>query len=111
MAQRLAACRNLLLLCVFLTASYGYAEEPRNHRVMVEAAARTRVERAASIPRRELELALRQREEVMAEVEQRIQELGLSASAGELTDLLGQRAHLELAIDKCRLDETRAGGC
>jgi hypothetical protein len=66
---------------------------------------------ADSIPRREKELALRERKDVVVEVKQRMQEMGVSASADEITDLLGQRAHLELGLDKCRLASKNAGDC
>ncbi|MFL6193024.1 MAG: hypothetical protein ACJ75H_02540 [Thermoanaerobaculia bacterium] len=90
------ACRTAaVLLGLFLTASYGYGEKPRDREAPAEL--------ASTISRRELELALRDRKEVLVEVKKRIQELGLKASAEELTDLLGRRAHLEVAIDKCRL--------
>ena len=39
-----------------------------------------------------MELALRRREEVLAEVTQRMQEMGVRASAEELTDLLATAA-------------------
>ncbi|HVG09169.1 MAG TPA: hypothetical protein VNM67_15795 [Thermoanaerobaculia bacterium] len=77
----------------------------------MEPAREARKALAESIPRRELELALRDREEVLVEVEKRIQEMGLNASAEELTDLLEQRAHLVIGLDKCRLASTKAGDC
>lgn len=95
--------RIVLGLAIVLTASSAHAEEPRGDRIKVESSREAREALAASIPRREIELALRDRKEVLAEVKTRIQELGLSASADELTDLLGQRAQLEIALDKCRL--------
>lgn len=103
MVQRLRACRSVLLLGVFLTASYGYGEEPRNNPAAVKLSLEERTSLATSIPRRELELAVRKQKEVLVEVKKRIQELKLTASADQLTDLLEQRAHLEIAIDKCRL--------
>jgi hypothetical protein len=102
----------IVVLGILLTASYGYAAEPRSSRVVAEATPQNRAALSASIPRRELELALRLRTDVLAEVKQRIQEMGLSASAEELTDLLEQRAHLDLGIEKCRLGSgVKAGGC
>lgn len=93
------------------TASSGYGEEPRGGRV-VDAAPNAQAALAASIPRRELELALRQRGDALAEVEKRMQEMGVFASADELTDLLEQRALLEIGIDKCRLGSlVRAADC
>lgn len=109
MAQRLRACRSVLLLGVFLTASYGYGEEPRNHTAAVKVQERAALE--ASIPRREVELALRDEEEVLAEVKRRIQDLRLNASAEQLTGLLEKRAHLEIAIDKCRLAGVPGDSC
>jgi len=106
MAQRLTACRAvLLLLVVFLVASSGFAQEPRSGQVAdrtqeaqnglpPEMSAQARAALAASVPRREAELAKRQREDVLAEVELRAQEMGVRASIGELTDLLWQRAYL-----------------
>jgi hypothetical protein len=103
MTQELKVCRISLALTVLLTASYGNAEEPRGGRVRVESSREAREALAASIPRREYELALRDQKEVLAEVKKQIQELGLTASADELTDLLWQRAQLEIALDKCQL--------
>jgi len=103
MNQRSHARRIALLAAILLTASRGYGEEARHGPARVESASEARPSLKASIPRRELELALRQRGEVLAEVKKRIEELGLSASADELTDLLEQRAHLEIDADKCRL--------
>lgn len=97
------ARRSVLALTFLLTASYGNAGEPRLRAVGVDSSPEARAALAASIPRREFELALRDRKEVLAEVRKRIEELGLTASAGELTDLLGKRAQLEIALDKCRL--------
>jgi hypothetical protein len=111
MSQNLKVCR-VVLLGVFLTASYGYGEEPRNRRVTVEPAPQTQAALAASVPRREVELALQQREDVLAEVKKRIQEMGLNASADELTELLWQNAHLDIGLDKCRLGGVaKAGTC
>src|SRR5215210_8523488 len=103
------ARRIVLLLGVLLTTSYGYAQEPRSRAAGMEPTRETRKALAESIPRRELELALREREEVLVEVEKRIQEMGVNASADELTDLLEQKAPLGIALDKCRLEN--AGGC
>ncbi|HEV7669673.1 MAG TPA: hypothetical protein VGS22_14210 [Thermoanaerobaculia bacterium] len=55
------------------------------------------------IDRREADLAQRRREDVMPEVAKRIAELGIAASAGELTDLLGQWERRTLAFDQCRI--------
>lgn len=103
MAQGLKVCRGVLFLGVFLTASYGYGEEPLKNPAAVKPALEERGSLEASISRREFELALRDEEEVLAEVKKRIQEMGLTASAQQLTGLLEQRAHLEIAIEKCRL--------
>lgn len=100
------ACAIVLLLGAFLTSSDGYGEEPRS-RGAVEVSREARAALAASIPRREAELAMRQREEVLAEVEARAEEMGVQAPAEELTELLGRRAHLEIALDKCRLGNGR----
>jgi hypothetical protein len=104
MNRRFEACSITVLLGFFLTASYGYGEESPNQRGAVRLTSKERTELAASMSRRELELALRDRKDVLAEVKKRIQELGLKASAEDLTNLLGQRAHLEIATDKCRLE-------
>ena len=103
MVQGLRACRSALLVGVFLTASYGYGEEPRNNPAAVKPALEERTSLATSISRREFELALRDEEDVLVEVKKRIQEMGLTASAEQLTGLLEQRAHLAIVIDKCRL--------
>src|SRR5829696_6855285 len=107
------ACRTRPLLVLGLTllaTSYGYGEEPRGGRA-VRPAPQERQALADSIPRREKELALRKRNDVLAEVRQRMQEMGVKASADELTDLLGQRAYLEIGLDKCRLGSLKAGDC
>jgi len=112
MAQRLTACRTvLLLLVVFLMASNALGQEPRSGQGTPRMSAQARAALAASIPRREAELAQRQREEVLAEVEARAQELGVRASAATLTDLLWQRAYLQIALDKCRSGDGGAGSC
>lgn len=93
-----------VLLGFFLTISHVYGEEVRG-----SGAAEARAALAASIPRRESELALLQREDVLAQVEQRIGDMALSASADELTDLLQRREHLAISIDKCGLGIIKAG--
>ncbi|MFL6193023.1 MAG: hypothetical protein ACJ75H_02535 [Thermoanaerobaculia bacterium] len=110
MDQGLKACRSAVLLGVFLTASYAYGEEPRNHPAPAKPSLQERQSLKATIPRREMELAMRDRKEVLAEVKKRVQELGLTASAEQLTDLLEQRARLEIAIDKCRLERADCVG-
>jgi len=110
MARSRAACLSALSLGIFLS-SWGSAEEPLRGPVAERERLQDRRALAASIPRRELELALRQRAEVLTEVTQRLQEMGLRASADELTDLLMQSAHLEIALDKCSLGGLAAGDC
>lgn len=110
MAQRSKACR-ILLFAGFLTTSFAYGEEPRGGRVAVEGGRESREALAASIPRRELELAVRRRADVLVEVKKRMQEMGLKGNAEELTDLLGQRAHLEIGIDKCRVGSAAKAVC
>jgi hypothetical protein len=73
--------------------------------------AKERAALASSIPRRETELAQRQREDVLAEVEKRAQEMDVRAPAEEMTDLLLQRAHLQIGLDKCRVGKGDAGTC
>ena len=112
MAQRLKVCGSVLLFSVvFLMASSGFGEEPRSGRVTERMSTKERAALAASLPRREAELAKRQREDVLVEVEKRAQEMGVRASVKELTDLLGQRAHLQIGLDKCRLANDGAGSC
>lgn len=112
MAQRLKVCRSVLFLpVVFLMASSGFGEEPRSVRVTERISPQARAALAASMPRREAELAKRQREEVLAEVEVRAREMGVRASAEEMTDLLLQRAHLQIGLDKCRLADGDAASC
>jgi hypothetical protein len=94
-----------------LTGSSAFGEEPRKGGMAERAAPQSREALAEAIPRRELELALRQPEEVVAEVKQRMQELGVRASAEELTDLLKQTAYGELEQDKCSLGLLKAGAC
>lgn len=101
----------ILLLVVFLIASTGFGEERSSGQMAERMSAQARKALAESLPRREKELALRVRKDVLAEVKQRIQEMGVRASAGELTDLLEQRAHLEIRLDKCRVGSAEAGGC
>ena len=96
------SCRYALILGAFLTTSFAHAEEPRS-RTTREVHPEARASLAASIARRESEMALRERKEILAEVEKRTQDLELDASAEELTDLLVHRAYLEIETDKCRL--------
>jgi hypothetical protein len=108
------ANRNRLLLILVLalvTASYGYGEEPQSGLAAVRSSPEARKALAESIPRREKELVLRERKDVLAEVKQRMQEMGVSASADELTDLLGRRAYLQIDLDKCQLGTIKAGHC
>lgn len=58
---------------------------------------------AAVVERRAAELARVTRPDVLREVRERARELGIKASAGELTDLLGRAATLEIELDRCRL--------
>jgi hypothetical protein len=112
MTQRLQVYRTLLfVLAAFLMASSGFAQEPRSGQAAEKMSAKERAAVAASIPRREAELAKRQREDVLVEVEKRAQEMDVRASVKELTDLLGQRAHLQISLDKCRVGEGDAGTC
>jgi hypothetical protein len=112
MSHRHKVCRRVLLLpVVFLMASNGFGEEQPSGQVEERMSAQARKALAESIPRREKELALRVRKDVLAEVKQRMREMGVSASADELTDLLGQRAQLEIRLDKCRSASIDAGGC
>jgi hypothetical protein len=92
-------------------ASSGFGEKPRSGQVTEKMSTKERTALAASIPHREAELAKRQREDVLAEVEKRAQEMGVRASVAELTDLLWQRANLQIRLDKCRLGEGGAGNC
>ncbi|HEX9944570.1 MAG TPA: hypothetical protein VGG03_21375 [Thermoanaerobaculia bacterium] len=92
-------------------ASSSFGEEPRSGRAKERISAQERAALAASIPRREAELAKRQREDVLVEVEKRAQEMGVRASVEELTDLLWQRAHLQIGLDKCRLGNGGAASC
>jgi hypothetical protein len=111
MTQR-EVCRTVLfVLAAFLMASTGFAQEPRGGQVAERMSARERAVLAASIPRREAELAQRQREDVFAEVEVRAREMGVRAPVEELTDLLVQRAHLQIGLDKCRLGSGGAASC
>ena len=101
----------VLLLGIFLTASIGFGEEPRGGEVWGKTSGQARETLAASIPQRELELALRQRQDVLLEVRARMQEMGVNASAEELTDLLWQSAQLKIGMDKCGLRLLEAGEC
>ena len=101
----------LVLVLVLVTASAGYGEEPRSGPAAVGSSPQARKALAESIPRREKELATRERKDVLTEVELRMQEMGVSASADELTDLLGRRAHLQIDLDKCQLGSNKAGDC
>ncbi len=55
------------------------------------------------LARRSRELAARGRPEVLAEVARRAAELGVAAPAGQLADLLLERAQLDLALAACPL--------
>jgi hypothetical protein len=101
----------LVLFLVLVTASDGYGKEPQRGLTAAKPGPQARRELAESIPRRELELALRDRKEVLAEVKLRMQEMSVSASADELTELLGRRAHLQIALDKCQLGSLETGDC
>lgn len=59
---------------------------------------------AASLPRRERQLAATPRHVVEAEVAERARKLGMRASAKSLTNLLVETAAAELARDRCRVD-------
>ncbi len=112
MPQRFTARRTVLLLwTALLVPSSGFGQEPRSGQAAERMSTKERAALAAAIPRREAELAERQREDVLAEVEVRAQEMDVRASAGELTDLLLQRAHLEIGLDKCRLADGGAASC
>ena len=101
----------LVLVLVVVTASDGYGEEPPSGLAAVRSSPQARKALAESIPRREMELALRERKDVLTEVKQRMQELGVNASADELTDLLGRRAYLQIELDKCQLGSIKDGDC
>lgn len=105
------ACLTVLVLGIFLTATNGWGEEPRSGEVAERTNVQARKALADSIPRRELELVLRQRQEVLGEVKERIRMLGVKASAEELTDLLMQAAPLGIGMDKCSLGLLEAGDC
>src|SRR6185295_12779284 len=75
--------------------SYGFAADPRAPTVGPPL--------MTPIDRREADLAQRRREDVVPEVSKRIAEMGIAASAGELTDLLGRWERQTLALDKCRI--------
>lgn len=112
MTQRLEVCRSVLfVLAAFLMASSGFAQEPQGGQGAERMTAKARAALASSITRREAELAQRQRKDVLVEVEKRAQEMGVRASVAELTDLLGQRAYLQIGLDKCRVGEGDAGTC
>ncbi len=110
MRKRYGACLIVLGLGTLLTVSSGFGEEPRAGRATVETAADAQA-LAASLSRREAELAIRQRKDVLAEVAARAREMGVKAPAGQLTDLLARRAHLEIGLDKCRLADSSAASC
>ena len=105
------ACLIVLLLGIFLTASTGFGEEPLRVQAAERTSAQAREALAAAIPQRELELALRQRQDVLLEVKARMREMDVRASAEELTDLLERAAHLEIDRDKCSLGLLKAGAC
>src|ERR1044072_136005 len=109
MAQRLTACRSIQLsLLIFLTASNALGQEPRAHPrgalAQSTAAARARA-RGQAVG------AERQRADVLAEVALRAQEMNVRAPIGTLTDLLWERANLQIALDRCRVEASGAGGC
>lgn len=103
-----AAALTLLSLALF-SSRPGLAEEVPRGPAADRLRPQDREALAESIPRREVELALREREDVLVEVKERLAALGVRASAEELTDLLGQSARLELALDKCSLGDPGAG--
>ena len=100
-----------LLALALLTPSDGYGEEPRSGMAAGKLSSEERKALAESIPRREKELAQREREDVQSEVKQRMKEMGVIASVDELTDLLERRAHLAIDLDKCRLGNLEALDC
>ena len=71
----------LVLVLVLVTASAGYGEEPRSGPAAVGSSPQARKALAESIPRREMELAVRERKEVLTEVELRMQEMGVRLRA------------------------------
>lgn len=111
MKKSYGACLIVLSLGIPLTASAGVGEEPRSGQVTERMSTQARAALAASIPRREAELAQRPREDVLAEVEVRAREMDVRASVEEMTDLLLQRAHLQIGLDKCRLADGGAASC
>jgi hypothetical protein len=112
MKRKTEAVCIVLMLGLSLMSTYGFAEEPGSGRTEAELKPQTREALAAAIQRRERELELRAREDVFSEVEKRMVEMGVDASAAELTDLLMDREQLNLAFDKCRLEGTvGTAGC
>ncbi len=101
----------ILLLGILLTPSLVFGEGARRSEPAERMSPQMREALADSIPRRELELALRLREDVLVEVKERIGALGVKGSAEELTDLLLQAAHLEIGVDKCSVGILEAGDC
>jgi hypothetical protein len=61
----------------------------------------TRAERRADLERRERDLLARPRAAVESEVRERARELGATGSVAVLTELLFDRALLELAVEEC----------
>ncbi len=98
MTQRSKARRNVLIALwvgfSWINSSQGAAAD----------AGQVREPTRVAIDRREVELGQRRRADVVPEVAKRRAEMGIAAPAEELTDLLGNWAHLNLALDKCRLD-------
>lgn len=108
----MASHNRLLLVLALVFTSDGYGMEPRRGVAAVGSSPQARKALAESISRREIELVLRDRKDVLTEVKQRVQEMGVSASADELTDLLGRRAFLQIDLDKCQLlGSLKAGDC
>ncbi|MDX1996942.1 MAG: hypothetical protein SF066_04425 [Thermoanaerobaculia bacterium] len=75
----------------------------------LEAQAQEAAVTRVAVERRAAELARLDRRDVLTQVRARARELAVVAPAGELTDLLGHAAELEIARDTCRL--TAAANC
>src|SRR3954462_5314470 len=100
-----------LLLGILCSASNRLGAQPPRGQETERMSPEARAALAASIPSRELKLALRDHKDVLAEVKKRLREMDVKAPAGELMDLLTQAAHLEIDLDKCSLGDLGAADC
>jgi hypothetical protein len=100
-----------LLLGILCSASTRLGAQPLRGQETERMSPEARAALTASIPSREIKLALRERKDVLPEVQKRLQEMGVKASAEELTDLLAQAARLEIDLDKCSLGDLGAVEC